>query len=481
MNYSEFLKIVSERGPLKLNSIIKEVLGDLDTPLSYYLKMKSVYENGPSFLFESAEKKEESGRYSIIGFDPYLIFKALGQKVLLSGLIEGELSVENPFEILKFLVKNLKITDENERKVQAAGAFGYVSYDSVRFFERIPDTKPKTIGCYDMYFVFPSKIAIFDNYRGKIDLISVSPEEGEEGVRELKLILRFSIPTPKRKDLRVDRIEAKVTEEKFKNMAEAAKKYIVNGDVIQVVLSQRLKVLIDAESTDIYRALRLINPSPYMFLLDFPEYSLIGSSPETMVRMKNSVIQLNPIAGTRPRGKTKEEDRRLEKDLLSDEKELAEHVMLVDLARNDVGRVSKIGSVVVERFLDVERYSHVMHIVSSVRGVLRETLDAFDVFASCFPAGTVVGAPKIRAMEIIEELEEEKREFYAGATGYFLFSGDMDFCITIRSLLMRKNELFMQAGAGIVFDSIPEKEYCETLNKLEALTETLRSIGDILK
>jgi len=481
LRYFEFEELVKKRGALEINAVMQEILGDLDTPLSYYLKVRSAYPEYPSFLLESAERKEESGRYSIIGFEPYLVFKAEGNKVILSGLIEDGFNVANPFTVLKGIVKRLKLNGSTH-EISTAGAFGYVSYDSVRFFEKIPDIKAKKIGCLDMYFLFPSKIAVFDNYTGRVKFIGISPLEAQafEGIRELKLLLRFPIPSTRRREGFVEGVDLSVSKKKFENMVDQAKKYIENGDVIQVVLSQRFSVSIDAESTDVYRALRLVNPSPYMFHFDFPEYSLIGSSPETMVKIKNGGVYLKPIAGTRPRGKTKEDDENLEKELLSDEKELAEHVMLVDLARNDLGRVAEIGSVVVDDFMKVERYSHVMHIVSSVKGKLRKGLNEFDVFASCFPAGTVVGAPKIRAMEIIEELEEEKREFYAGGTGYFSFNGDMDFCITIRSLLMRGNTLYFQAGAGIVADSIPEKEYYETVNKAKAIIEAIKGLKEIL-
>ncbi|MEO0263994.1 MAG: anthranilate synthase component I [candidate division WOR-3 bacterium] len=480
MTYLEFERYIKKEGPMELHLVRKDVLADLETPLSYYLKVRSQFDEGPSFLFESAERKEVSGRYSIIGFEPYLVFKAAGHKVKLSGMIEDEIHVENPFDVLKRIVSGLKVAGSYERIT--AGAFGYVSYDLVRFFEKIPDIKVRKIGCYDMYFLFPSMMVIFDNYTGRLSLVTASPEraESEDAIRELRVLLRLPIPSFKRRAWIVEKMEQSVSKERFENMVRIAKEYIANGDAIQVVLSQRFVAAIDAESTEIYRALRLINPSPYMFLIDFPEYSLIGSSPETMVKMKEGVIYLRPIAGTRKRGSSKDEDDRLEKDLLTDQKELAEHVMLVDLARNDVGRVARIGSVNVEQFMQIEKYSHVMHIVSSVKGIVKDGLDAFDVFASCFPAGTVTGAPKIRAMEIIEELEEEKREFYAGATGYFLLNGDMDFCITIRSLLKQGNTLYIQAGAGIVADSVPENEYHETINKAKAIMATLEGLREIL-
>ncbi|MCX7991947.1 MAG: anthranilate synthase component I family protein, partial [Proteobacteria bacterium] len=260
-----------------------------------------------------------------------------------------------------------------------------------------------------------------------------------------------------------------------------AKEYICNGDIIQVVLSQRFSAKAEVNSLDLYRALRVINPSPYMFFLDYNDYALIGSSPEILVRLENNLVEVRPIAGTRKRGETEEEDKRLEEDLLSDTKEIAEHIMLVDLGRNDVGRIAKVGTVSVPDFMTIERYSHVMHIVSSVKGVIKDNLDAFDVFKATFPAGTVTGAPKIRAMEIIEELEPEKREFYAGGVGYFGYNGNMDFCITIRTMLKKKNKIFIQAGAGIVADSVPENEYFETINKAKALFKALTDLKEIIE
>jgi anthranilate synthase component 1 len=263
-------------------------------------------------------------------------------------------------------------------------------------------------------------------------------------------------------------------------MVLRAKEYIYAGDVIQVVLSQRLALEIDVDNLSLYRALRVVNPSPYMFLLDYLDYSLIGSSPETLVKLENGQVEVRPLAGTRPRGKDREEDESLAIDLLADEKECAEHTMLVDLGRNDVGRIAVPGSVSVPEFMGIERYSHVMHIFSSVKGRVKEGMDAFDVFQATFPAGTVSGAPKIRAMEIIEELEKEKREFYAGCVGYFAYNGNMDFCITIRTLLKKQNKVYIQAGAGIVADSVPAKEYMETIHKSQALVKSIMELKEII-
>lgn len=482
LRLEEFLEDRRIKGPFFFS---RQILGDLDTPLSYYMKMKYANPEGFSFLLESVEQKERAGRYSFIGFDPYLIFKSLGKRVFLSGIVEDEVEVENPFLLLKEIIRRLKRNDP--LLTFGVGATGYVSYDVVRFFEDLPDEKPRKINMYDMYFLFPSRIVIFDNYTRKFTLL-VGKMEGvekkfdeREMLDELKIMLRFPLRIDRKREFSVIREGSNMSREEFEGMVRRGKDYIKEGDVIQVVLSQRFFFEADCDSLSLYRALRVINPSPYMFLLEFPEYSIVGSSPETMVKMKGREIEVKPIAGTRPRGKTEKEDKALERDLLSDEKEVAEHVMLVDLGRNDVGRVSKAKTVKVPEFMKVERYSHVMHIVSSVKGIVEDGLDAFDVFKACFPAGTVTGAPKIRAMQIIEELEKEKREFYAGAVGYFALNGDMDFCITIRTLLKKENILYVQAGAGIVADSIPEREYEETLNKARAIKEAIDTLKEILE
>lgn len=462
-----------------------ETLCDLDTPLSYFMKMRYAYPEGHAFLLESAEQKERTGRFSIIGFDPYLVFKSKDKTVILEGLVRDEFQTENPFLILKEIVRRLRL-EEEPPPVPLLGPTGHVGYDVVRFFEKIPLKNIRTIDVYDMYFIFPRKIVIFDNYTRKMTMIVLTVDGMEdngkrEEMEELKIMVRFPLPLPRRREMKLESIEATTSKEEFERMVSRAKEYIYQGHVIQVVLSQRFKVTTNIDSLSLYRALRFVNPSPYMFFIDFPEYSLVGSSPETMVKMEGGEIEVRPIAGTRPRGKTREEDEKLARELISDEKELAEHLMLVDLGRNDVGRVAQTGSVVLPEFMGVERYSHVMHIVSSVKGRIKDGLDCFDAFVSCFPAGTVTGAPKIRAMEIIEEIEKEKREFYAGAAGYFTYEGDMDFCIVIRTLLKKGEKIYIQAGAGIVADSLPEREYYETLSKAEALMTAIRELKEIME
>lgn len=468
----------------------KTYLADLDTPLSCYYKLKTAYPDKPSFLLESVESAGRLGRYSFIGFDPFCTFKSKGKKIVIEGLFKEEFLEEDPFEVLRDFVKNFiphKIMDELRF---SGGAVGYVGYDIVRFFERLPDISPHKLDIYDTFFIIPQKLVIFDNFTHKMTLVSLSysnkpsyqpSTKDVEELNKIHNILKSPLKVRKKNKFSIGNIKNLTQKKDFEKMVEKAKEYICNGDIIQVVLSQRFEADVTAEGLDLYRALRVINPSPYMFFLDFCDYSLIGSSPEILVRLENNEIEVRPIAGTRKRGKTLEEDKFLEQELLDDKKECAEHVMLVDLGRNDIGRIAKIGTVTVPEFMIIEKYSHVMHIVSSVKGLLREGMDAFDVFRATFPAGTVTGAPKIRAMEIIEELEDLKREFYAGGVGYFGFNGNMDFCIAIRTMLKKRNKVFIQAGAGIVADSIPENEYNETLNKAMALIKSITDLKEILE
>ena len=366
------------------------------------------------------------------------------------------------------------------------GAVGYLSYDVVRSFEKIPEQLEQDIDLYDCSFMITDVLLAFDNLRKKIKVIfnllldgrQTLEEAYQEAQEKIKSIIarlqRQNPPSPVRSPFTPSPLRSNFSKEDYMKVVEKAKEYIRAGDIIQVVPSQRFSTEVRCEPFDIYRALRSINPSPYLFYLKMNDMILMGSSPEVMVRLEGNQIELRPIAGTRPRGKTPEEDLKMEKDLLSDEKEKAEHIMLVDLGRNDVGRVSEIGSVRVTELMSVEKYSHVMHIVSNVQGALAPGENAFDVFRATFPAGTVSGAPKIRAMEIIEELEPFRRGFYAGAVGYFSFPGNMDTCITIRSILIKDGKAYVQAGGGVVADSDPEKEYEETLHKAQAIFKAIQ-------
>jgi len=367
----------------------------------------------------------------------------------------------------------------------SGGAVGYLSYDVVRSFERIPEQLQQDIDLYDCSFMITDTLLAFDNLKKKIKVIFNLFLDGRQSLEEAyqeaqdkikSIIARLQTQNPPssvRSPFTPSPLRSNFSKEDYMKVVERAKEYIRAGDIIQVVPSQRFSTEVHCEPFDIYRALRSVNPSPYLFYLKMNGIVLMGSSPEVMVRLEDKQIELRPIAGTRRRGKTKEEDLALEKDLLADEKEKAEHIMLVDLGRNDVGRVSEIGSVKVTELMTVERYSHVMHIVSNVQGELAPEKNAFDVFRATFPAGTVSGAPKIRAMEIIEELEPFRRGFYAGAVGYFSFLGNMDTCITIRSILIKDGKAYVQAGGGVVADSEPEKEYEETLHKAQAIFKAI--------
>jgi len=469
--------------PLSITATFKTVLADLDTPVSCFLKLRKAYAKTPAFLLESVEAKDKHGRFSFIGCSPLLTFRSRGKKVRLSGIINEEFEAEQPFEILKNLVKSFVLQSFPDKLPFSGGAVGFIGYDVIRFFEKIPDLKSQSLKVDDMYFVFPQKMVIFDNFTHKMTLVVFNTDDvdAKNAIEELYKVVRTPLKIAKKQHFSVGEMKSNTRKEEFENMVAKAKEYICAGDIFQVVLSQRFHADVDCDDIDLYRALRVVNPSPYMFFLDFVDYCLIGSSPEILVRLENKQIEVRPIAGTRKRGETTAEDQALEESLLSDEKELAEHVMLVDLGRNDVGRVAKVGTVKVPQFKIVERYSHVMHIVSSVTGELKDGLDAFDVFKATFPAGTVSGAPKIRAMEIIEELEKEKREFYAGGVGYFGYNGNMDFCITIRTMLKKGKKVFVQAGAGIVADSVPESEYMETINKAKALMESITNLKEIIE
>ncbi|MCX5807631.1 MAG: anthranilate synthase component I [Proteobacteria bacterium] len=488
MTYKEFLK-QAEAGDVF--PFFREILADLDTPLSCYMKLKDAYPSSPSFLLESVEAKERLGRFSFIGFEPFLAFKSLDNKVFLNGIIEDTFESDNPFLELKEIMNKFKGFGFSDSIARFGGPVGYVGYDVIKFFEKMPDRNERVLDVHDIHFIFPKKLIIFDNYTrrmtlfvfhhaGKHESMRESHAGGIAGLDELQTIVRSPLAFHKEGELSVRMMDSNTTKEEFEEMVLKAKAYIHAGDVIQVVLSQRFAMEISIDNLSLYRALRVVNPSPYMFLLDYLDYSLIGTSPETLVKLEDGEVEVRPIAGTRRRGKDREEDEALAKELLCDEKELAEHTMLVDLGRNDVGRIAAAGSVSVPEFMDIERYSHVMHIVSSVKGQVKEGMDAFDVFQATFPAGTVTGAPKIRAMEIIEELEKEKREFYAGSVGYFTYNGNMDFCITIRTLLKKQNKVYIQAGSGIVADSVPETEYMETIHKSQALIKSIMELKEII-
>lgn len=465
--------------------VFREILADMETPVSAF---KKIDDGHSAFLLESIEGGEKWARYSFLGSGPGKVFRSRGRHFeVLDGdrlLLSGE--ADDPLVELKNYLQRYRPVTLPDLPRFFGGAVGYLGYDMVRFIEDLPKKNEQQIGAYDSCFLITENLLIFDNMRQKIKVVcNVHLQEGEDVVAAYQrglssidaLIAQLRQPLPPRiaadaKEQRAE-LQANFSHPDFLAAVERCKEYIRAGDIFQVVLSQRFSGTLAAAPFDIYRALRTVNPSPYMFFLRFGETLVIGASPEVLVRKEESRVEVRPIAGTRPRGATAELDRLLETELLADPKERAEHIMLIDLGRNDLGRVCRTGSVEVSELMVVERYSHVMHIVSNVRGLLAPGHDAFDVFRATFPAGTLSGAPKIRAMEIIEELEPCRREVYGGAVGYFSFSGNMDMAIAIRTLVVQKDRIHLQAGAGIVADSDPETEYQETLNKARGVLKAI--------
>ncbi len=492
MIYPDFakFKILSKKG--NVIPVYKEILADLETPVSAFLKIES---GDYSYLLESVESQENIGRYSFLAAHPSLVFQSKKQTVTCTRFNKGHKRSRsfqycgNPLDEIKRLLAGYKFVAIDRLPRFCGGFIGYMGYDMVRFMEKIPDKNPDDLGVSDCVFMLSDTLMIFDHVNHKIKIVSnviledksqahlkVVYEEAVKKINELAKRLKGpskSLPEG-RKIASLAKITSNCSKKSFMKSVLKAKEYIRRGDVIQVVLSQRFKMKLESKPIDIYRSLRSINPSPYMFYLKLGDLILVGSSPELLVRCEDGVVQTRPIAGTRPRGRDEGDDDRLARELLRDEKEKAEHLMLVDLGRNDLGRVCRFGTVALSEFMTVEKYSHVMHIVSNVTGRLKKDKVALDALMSCFPAGTVSGAPKIRAMEIIDELETTRRGPYAGAIGYFSFSGNLDSCIIIRTIVIKNGYLYIQAGAGIVNDSKPEKEYAETVNKAKALTEAVR-------
>ena len=434
---------------------------------------KAYKEEPYSFILESIIHIKKRGRYSFLGGRPFIILKNTGENLDIEIFGEKYNEKGNPFNKLRELMS--LVQSYPYIPGFSGGAVGYLSYDAVRFFEKIPDENPDEIKAPETYFMFPSEIILFDHKNETADIILYTDNDAAKRIEELTKIIK----TSEEKDYTLaegSEIEftGNFTKEEYCHVVEKAKEYIYAGDIFQVVPSQRFKAQVEKEPINIYKALRLTNPSPYMYYLRFNDLYILGSSPETLIKLEaGGLVTSNPIAGTRRRGKTEEEDRKFEKELLSDEKELAEHIMLVDLARNDIGRVCEYGSIKVSDFMRIEKYAKVMHNISVVNGNLVEGKDAFDLVKAAFPAGTVSGAPKIRAMEIIDELEPVRRGIYAGALGYFGFAGIMDLCIAIRTIVIYKNMIYFQAGGGVVADSVPELEYKETINKMSALKKAI--------
>ncbi len=472
---SEFTKLARK---FNLIPVYREIIADFDTPVSAFQKLGRV-EN--AFLLESVEGGERLGRYSFLGCDPFLLMTASGNEVNQQGST-GEVTEFNeadPLGVIARLLGRYAPAPVDGLPAFYGGAVGYVGYDAVRYFEKIPRRAASDLRLPDVAFMFTGALLVFDHLKHKIKIVvNVRVDEGgtyEQAIAQIdELINRLRQPLAYRplselSSFNRPRFQSNVDQSDFVAMVKKAKEYIKAGDIFQVVLSQRFEKKIKVEPFDIYRVLRTINPSPYMVYLKLNDLVLAGTSPEPLVKVEGSRVITRPIAGTRPRGSTNEEEKRLEQELLSDAKERAEHIMLVDLGRNDLGRVCLAGSVKVEELMAVEKYSHVMHMVSTVGGTLTEDKNAFDALKACFPAGTVSGAPKIRAMEIIDELEPTCRGPYAGIYGYFGFGGNLDCGITIRTITIKGNKAYVQAGAGIVADSVPEKEYEESVNKATAL------------
>lgn len=490
MYFPSFKEFCEKAKEGNLIPVYKEILADMETPVSAFYKMNS---SSYSFLLESVEGGEKWARYTFLGFDPSIIFKSKGNTIhIINSRNQEELkNVNNPLNKLREFMEGYKPVKIAGLPRFFGGAVGYLSYDMVRFFEELPDTTTDDLNLNDSFFMITDTILIFDNLKQTLKVASNVNLSGNHDLESLyseavekidsiisKLKDPVNVKPTETQDQGCLNMSSNLSKEQFEDIVVKAKEHIVAGDVIQVVLSQRFQIQANIDPLDIYRSLRTINPSPYMFFLKCDDLLIVGSSPEVMVRVEDKNISLRPIAGTRPRGKTPDEDLELEKDLLKDPKERAEHIMLVDLGRNDVGRVAKTGTVNVNELMVIEKYSHVMHIVSNVQGSLDDGKDVFDVMEACFPAGTVSGAPKVRAMEIIEELEPTKRGPYAGAVGYFSFSGNMDFCITIRTIVIKDNTIYIQAGAGIVADSVPENEWIETKNKAKAMIRAIEMAKD---
>ncbi len=478
-DFEEFERL-SQKG--NLIPVYREILADTYTPVTAFLKLGG----SPSFLLESVEGGEKWARYSFLGSRPAKILKGRGRRVeILEGMNAPRIiETENPVEVIKAEITAYRPVEVKGLPRFFGGLVGYIGYDMVQFFETIELKAKDGIGLPDFFLMVTDTMLVFDSLKQKIKVVSNAHVDGgdrkkiyAESVQKIdEIISRLKTP------VQGTNVGTAVTEagfisnipkDGFLSSVENAKEYVMAGDIVQVVLSQRFERSSQVNPFDIYRALRVINPSPYMYYLDIGEGQIVGSSPEILVRVENRKIVLRPIAGTRRRGETDLADKELEEELKRDPKEIAEHIMLVDLGRNDVGRVAKVGSVKVTDLMAVERYSHVMHLVSNVEGDLKDGLDSFDVLGACFPAGTVSGAPKVRAMEIIDELEPAQRGPYAGAVGYLSYSGNLDMCITIRTLVIKDNKVYVQAGAGIVADSVPEKEYTETVNKAKGMMKAV--------
>lgn len=489
MNKQSFDQLIKNYSHVPL---VRAVLADLDTPLSAYLKVA----DGPnSYLFESVQGGEKWGRFSIIGLPSQHGIKV--HEYTISEYKDGELfakhEVDDPLSWIEKYQQRFSAPEIEGLDVQPGGLVGYFGYDTVGYIEpKLANfTKKDLLETPDIMLMVSDRVIVFDNLSGKLYIVAYVTEQqgfdaGEAILDEIEESLKNNMISAQPSVSDAQKVSESdfvsgFTEQGYKDAVDKARQYIIDGDIMQVVLSQRLTIPFRASAIDLYRALRCLNPSPYMYFMNMGEFFIVGSSPEILVRLQDEEVTVRPIAGTRPRGKTREQDLALEDDLLNDPKELAEHLMLIDLGRNDAGRVSQTGSVELTDKMVIERYSHVMHIVSNVTGKLDKGKNAMDVLRATFPAGTVSGAPKIRAMEIIDELEPIKRGIYSGAVGYLSWNGDMDVAIAIRTAVIKGDTLSIQAGAGIVYDSVPQNEWNETMNKARAVFKAVQIAENGLK
>lgn len=488
---NELEKVIKLAGSYNLIPIVRHVMADTETPIRVFQHFAA---EEHAFLLESVEGGAKWARYSFIGNDPFLQLSGKQGDLVLRHNGEETLIKEKPIQYLKAKLRSFRSPALSELPPFTGGAIGFFGYDLLQYYENLPAHSKDDLGMNDLQFMFCDQIIVFDHFKQQLKLIgNVHISDGatddqikaayEKASAKLDaLIERLREPVQQPAiggayplDPDLGDVQSNLTKDQFISNVEKAKEYIRAGDIFQVVLSQRFSIDTEVDPLHVYRVLRTMNPSPYMYYLKMGEEVIVGASPEALVKVRGDRVETRPIAGTRPRGATPEEDLELERDLLADEKERAEHLMLVDLGRNDIGRVSQFGSVQCDSFMEIERYSHVMHIVSNVSGKLSPDKDFFDAFISCLPAGTVSGAPKLRAMEIIAELEHEARGAYAGAIGYLGFGGTMDTCITIRTIIFKHGKAYVQSGAGIVWDSVPENEYMETVNKAKASLKAIRA------
>jgi anthranilate synthase component 1 len=489
---NELQQVTRLASQYNLIPIVRYMMADTETPIRLF---QHFAKEDHAFLLESVEGGAKWARYSFIGTDPFMMLYGKNGEMVLEHRGEKHVLNDKPIELLKAHLRSFRSPSLPELPPFTGGAIGFFGYDLLQYYEKLPAHRIDDLKMNDMQFMFCDQVIVFDHFKQQLQIVgNVHIADGstdadiarsyETAVAKIEATIErlqqpVTIPVTAGGSISFDQelgdIQSNVTKEQFISNIEQAKQYIRAGDIFQVVLSQRFNIDTDIDPLHVYRVLRTMNPSPYMYYLKMGEEVIVGTSPEALVKVNGDRVETRPIAGTRPRGKTPEEDKALELELLADEKERAEHLMLVDLGRNDIGRVSEFGTVKCDSFMEIERYSHVMHIVSNVSGKLHKDKDFFDAFVSCLPAGTVSGAPKLRAMEIIAELENEARGAYAGAIGYLGFGGSMDTCITIRTIIFKHGKAYVQAGAGIVWDSVPESEYLETVNKAKGMLKAIRA------